>query len=150
MTPEEQLLEAKRYIDNAKDLLKNKAIKQGTHYQDSKYVKMAGNTAWNGVLVALDIFVKKQKGRKSVDTYRDELRKMDNSILNHFNSAYNILHLCLGYDGETSYNVVQDGLRKANKIIEFVETRIQTLQGVPKTKKRTTQKTKTTFKKTTS
>jgi hypothetical protein len=37
--------EAKRYLANAKEILSEKAGKDGNYYSDSKYVKMAGNTA---------------------------------------------------------------------------------------------------------
>ena len=46
--------EAMRYIDNAKDILRHKAQKEDGYYQDKKYVKMAGHTAYLGVLLALD------------------------------------------------------------------------------------------------
>jgi hypothetical protein len=48
------IIEAKRYISNAKEILKEKAIKEDGFYKDRKYVKMAGHTAYAGVLVALD------------------------------------------------------------------------------------------------
>lgn len=48
--------EARRYVDNAKTILKEKGeLDPETHsYTDRKYVKMAGNTLWNGVLLILD------------------------------------------------------------------------------------------------
>ena len=47
--------EAKRYLQNAKDVLKNNTtVDNDGYYSDSKYVRMAGNTAWNGCLIALD------------------------------------------------------------------------------------------------
>ncbi len=60
----EHIEEAKRYISNAKEILREKANKQDGYYTDSKYIKIAGDTAYKGVLVALDgVFVKKGKGR---------------------------------------------------------------------------------------
>ena len=44
--------EAMRYIDNAKEILREKAKKEDGLYQDKKYVKMAGHTAYSGVLLA--------------------------------------------------------------------------------------------------
>ena len=57
--------EAVRYMDNAKSYLQN-AQKNGKYYNDTKYVRTACGTAYNGVLVALDGYlalngVKKQK-----------------------------------------------------------------------------------------
>jgi len=46
--------EAERYLQNARQILSEKAEKDGDYYNDPKYVKMAGDTAWKGVLVALD------------------------------------------------------------------------------------------------
>ena len=44
--------EAKRYLDNAREILSEKAKKEEGYYQDIKYVKMAGHTAYAGVLKA--------------------------------------------------------------------------------------------------
>lgn len=48
--------EARRYVENAKDLLRDKGMldKETRLYQDRKYVRMAGNTLWNGVLVIIE------------------------------------------------------------------------------------------------
>ena len=37
----DSILAAKRYLDNAKEILREKALKDDGYYQDSKYVKMA-------------------------------------------------------------------------------------------------------------
>lgn len=77
-----EILEAKRHIENAKDILSEEARKENGYYQDRKYVKMAGHTAYSGVLVALDaIFGDKKKGRKSVEWYKEELARLDKKIL---------------------------------------------------------------------
>jgi hypothetical protein len=48
--------EARRYVDNAKKLLvENGDLDTETHlYGDRKYVRMAGDTLWKGVLHLLD------------------------------------------------------------------------------------------------
>jgi len=116
--------EAHRYVDNAKQILKEKANKEDGYYQDKKYVKMAGNTAYSGVLVALDgFFGLKKKGRKSVEWYQEELGKVDRKILTTFNSAYNMLHLLMGYDGELDVKICNVGLEKAESIIHWIETK---------------------------
>jgi hypothetical protein len=57
--------EARRYLSNAKQILSEKAVKEDGLYKDRKYVKMAGHTAYIGVLEALDVvFKKKGKGAK--------------------------------------------------------------------------------------
>ena len=116
--------EAHRYIDNAKQILNEKAHKEDGYYQDKKYVKMAGHTAYTGVLEALDgLFGIKKKGRKNVDWYQEELGKVDKKILNSFNVAYDALHLSMGYDGTKSAEIANIGLKEAEKIINWVETK---------------------------
>lgn len=120
------LSEAKRDITNAKDLLSEKARKENGYFQDRKYVKMAGHTAYAGVLVALDIILgNKKKGRKSVEWYKEELAKMDKKILSAFLAAYDTLHLAMSYDGNLSAEVAVAGLKDAEKIIAWVEQKAQ-------------------------
>ncbi len=110
--------EANRCIQNAKDILKEKAKKEDGYYTDPKYVKMAGHTAYSGVLIALDgAFGKKTKGRKDVDWYKERISKEHKKLLYPFLSVYDILHLAMGYDGIPDAKVVQAGLEGAEKII---------------------------------
>jgi hypothetical protein len=114
--------EARRYLDNARDILSEKAGKDGGYYTDRKYVRMAGNTAWNGVLEAMDELVPApKKGRRSVEHYQRNIQ--DGKLLRLFNTAYDLLHLSMGYDGVLKYSVVQDGLSLADEIVRYVETR---------------------------
>jgi hypothetical protein len=116
--------EAKRYLDNAKEILREKANKEDGYYLDTKYVKMAGHNAYVGVLVALDGFLgKKGKGRKDVDWYKQHLSRLDKKLLNAFVSAYDTLHLSMSYDGNPSANVATAGLAEAETIINWVESR---------------------------
>lgn len=120
----ETLTEAKRYIDNAREILRDKVRKEDGFYQDKKYVKMAGHTAYSGVLVALDgLFGKKTKGRKSIEWYQEGLSKIDRKMLVAFNTAYDTLHLALGYDGNLDVEVAKAGLQNAERIIEWAEKR---------------------------
>lgn len=120
----DQIQEAKRYIENAREILSEKAGKENGYYQDAKYVKMAGNTAYSGVLVALDSFLeKKTKGRKDVSWYKEHLARLDKKILNSFVAAYDTLHLALGYDGNPNAKVANAGLEDAEIIIRWVEQR---------------------------
>ena len=72
--------EANRYVLNAKEILSEKANRTNGVYQDKKYVKLAGQAAYCGVLYALDDFInlpQKASKRKSVDFYRSFLTKYD-------------------------------------------------------------------------
>ncbi len=116
--------EAKRYVENARELLREKAHKEDGYYQDTKYVKLAGHAAYAGVLVALDgLLGKKGKGRKDVDWYKQHLSKLDKRILNSFVGVYDTLHLSMSYDGNPLASVAAAGLQEAETIINWVETR---------------------------
>ncbi|TLU99256.1 DUF5618 family protein [Dyadobacter luticola] len=118
------ITEAKRYLSNAKEILREKAVKENGFYQDRKYVKMAGHTAYAGVLVALDaVLGDKKKGRKSVDWYKEELSQRDKKILYTFLAAYDVLHLSMSYDGNLSANISKEGLHLAEQIINWAEQR---------------------------
>ena len=116
------IAEAKRYLSNAREILKAKAGNGVPgYYSDKKYVKMACNTAWSGVLVALDTKIPgPPKGtRKSVDLYKQYLASRNRKILNDFISAYNYLHLLGGYDGDLNKKTTQTGLELAENIIKW-------------------------------
>jgi hypothetical protein len=116
--------EAHRYIDNAKEILRDKARKEDGFYQDRKYVKLAGHAAYSGILVALDgLLGAKSKGRKSVEWYKSELAKLDRKMTGTFDAAYDTLHLSLGYDGNPSVKVALTGLEYAEQIVKWVETK---------------------------
>ena len=119
------IIEAKRYLDNARQILKEKANKEDGYYQDKKYVKLAGHAAYSGVLVALDgLLGDKKKGRKSVEWYQKELAGLDKKVSSTFSNVYEILHLSLGYDGATNAELAQLGLREAEKVIDWIQTRL--------------------------
>lgn len=119
----EHITEAKRYLANAKAILSEKAQKEDGYYKDRKYVKMAGHTAYAGVLVALDSILgqKKKKTRKSLEWYQKELAALDKKILSDFMAVYDILHLSMSYDGILRASVSTDGLYLAEKIINWAE-----------------------------
>jgi len=118
--------EATRYMDNAKEYLKN-AKKEDDFYLDKKYVKTACGTAYNGVLTALDGFLSlkdikpKGKERKSVEFYQRNITKIDKKMLNTFISAYEILHLWGYYDGITKASVVKEGFDLAYTLIDKIK-----------------------------
>ncbi|ACT96969.1 DUF5618 family protein [Dyadobacter fermentans] len=120
---ENTVQEARRYLSNAREILSEKAKKNGIYYNDIKYVKLAGRAAYSGVLVALDGLLGKKDTRKSVEWYQEKLGKVDKKALTAFNSAYKILHLSMAYDGIELVSVSKDGLKQAEALINWVETR---------------------------
>ena len=116
--------EAERYLQNAKEILTEKAKKEGNYYQDSKYVRMAGNTLWNGVLIALDgaldVRANLKKGqRPDIKDYQNAVAKTDKKMTRPLRDAYLNIHQSLGYDGITNYNVVQAGMEQAKEMIAW-------------------------------
>lgn len=115
--------EALRYVDNAKTLLKEKGeLDPETHsYTDRKYVKMAGNTLWNGVLLILDavFHVKKnKKTRPDISDYQQAIVDRDKKLLSLVNNGYDIMHLSMGYDGILDKTVCDKGFYIAREVIE--------------------------------
>ena len=124
MIHENPIQEAKRYLANAKEILSEKAGKKGGFYSDGKYVKMAGDTAWKGVLIALDAVFEVKKTwnhRVSVEDYKTVVAKRNKQVLTRVNEGYQILHLYMGYDGGLTYSVCKTGLDMANFIIDWCE-----------------------------
>lgn len=114
--------ESMRYVQNAADILKTKAGKKDKFYSDKKYVRMAGNTLYNGVLEALDYKfpnIQTGKGRPSVIKYKEELAKSNKKILVYYTEIYNQAHLYMGYDGGLSYNVAKEAFENAQVVINW-------------------------------
>jgi len=122
--------EAERYLQNARQILSEKAEKDGDYYNDRKYVKMAGNTAWNGVLLALDAVLPlranmKKGQRLDFKDYQEAIAKKDNKMMHPLLNTYELLHKSLGYDGITNYKVVQSSLKQADILIAWADKQYQ-------------------------
>ena len=114
--------EARRYVANAEEIIKKADYDpELKRYTDGKYVKMAGNTLWNGCLVALDALfgISKRKGRPDIDKYTEAARKRDKKLLAFVVDGYSTIHLCMGYDGNKSKKVCDAGFDYANAIIDY-------------------------------
>nr|WP_295929659.1 DUF5618 family protein [uncultured Dyadobacter sp.] len=119
----EVINEAKRYIDNARGFLRDNARKENGVYRDTKYVKIAGHTAYSGVLIALDAVLPEKGSRKSVEWYQKELTATDKRVLSSFMNAYHHLHIGMGYDGDPNAKMANIALQDAERIIHWVENR---------------------------
>lgn len=115
--------EARRYVENAKETLKEKGEFNAelNRYEDEKYVRAAGNYLWLGTLMALDaVFHVRQDRRTRVDIkdYLAAVGKRDRKLLALVNDGYDIMHLYMNYDGIQQKGVCDDGFRLANTIID--------------------------------
>ena len=122
--------ESRRYVENAENILKNHGQLdfETQLYRDRKYVRMAGNTLWNGVLIIIDaVFQVKTKSRShpDVNDYRNEIGKRDKKLLALFNAAYETLHIYMGYDGNQVKDNCIAGVRLANEIINRCEVMLK-------------------------
>jgi len=112
--------EARRYVANAEEVIKKANYDRELKiYTDSKYIKMAGNTLWNGCLIVLDavLGIRKGKGRPSIDKYKEAAGQRDRKLLAYIMTGYDIMHLSMGYDGIKSKKVCATGFETANAII---------------------------------
>ena len=115
--------EARRYVQNAKDILNEKAglNTESQLYSDRKYVRMAGGTLWNGVLLILDaVFQVKanKKNRPDINDYQNAIAKRDKKLLDLVTVGYDVMHLSMSYDGILKKSICQDGIELANEIID--------------------------------
>jgi len=119
--------EARRYIENARKILRENGRKKDGYYSDSKYVRMAGDTAWKGVLKAVTVWLAskgidwEKKNRPDVDWYASSISKINRKLHTHFVSAYHILHRSMGYDGVLDAAISSRGLEHADAIIALCE-----------------------------
>ena len=121
MELQDPIEEARRYVANAEEIIQ-KAVydPEINSYTDSKYVKTAGDVLWKGCLIALDavLFVRKGKGRPSIEKYQEAAAKRDRKLLQFVNNGYNTLHLSMGYDGTKGKKVCDAGFEYAQNIID--------------------------------
>jgi hypothetical protein len=118
--------EAERYLQNAREILSEKAEKDGDYYNDSKYVKLAGHAAWSGVLIALDAVLGvrdnlKKNQRPDFKDYQAAMTIKDNKMTRPLLYAYESLHKTLGYDGNAHYKIVQASLDQAKKLLDWAD-----------------------------
>lgn len=114
--------EARRYVQNAHDVLteKTKVKPETGSYEDPKYVRAAGNYLWHGVLIALDSVFQVRKDRRTrvhIDDYLEVISKRDRKLLDWVDNGYMVIHLYMNYDGITDKKVCSQGFCLANQII---------------------------------
>lgn len=115
--------EARRYVQNAKDILRERADldTETQFYRDKKYVRMAGNTLWNGVLVILEaVFhvTDAKNTRPHFSDYQRAVAQRDLKLLDYVVTGYDVMHLAMGYDGILKKSICMDGIQLANEIID--------------------------------
>ena len=119
--------EARRYVQNAHDVLSEKTklnVETGT-YEDPKYVRAAGNYLWLGTLMALDAVFHVRKDRRTrvhIDDYLEAISKRDKKLLDWVDNGYMVMHLYMTYDGVKDKKVCAQGFCLAEQIINRCAT----------------------------
>lgn len=126
MKQKDPITEARRYVENARETLKDKGELnvETRRYEDEKYVRAAGGYLWLGVLLALDaVFHVRSDRRKRVyiNEYLEVIAKRDKKLLNYVDEGYDVMHLYMHYDGAQSKEICDAGFRLANTIIDRCE-----------------------------
>ena len=116
--------EAQRYVENAKQTLKENGEYDSSlkRYSDCKYVKSAGHFLWTGMLVLLDALfpVKtKQRPHPDIKDYKEAVAQRDCKLLALVNDGYATMHIAMGYDGNQQKAVCDAGFRLADEIIKI-------------------------------
>ena len=129
MTNQPKSTEALRYLNNARDILRQTPAERDV-YVDLKRVREAMGTAYLAVLEGINEgLLRRGVGRKelpkSVDAYRlalqRHMRVHNGKLLREFESLYDLLHLSAYYRARI-YNrkVVREALAAAQTFIERV------------------------------
>ena len=127
MKRKDPIAEARRYVENAKETLREKGELDAELriYQDDKYVRAAGNYLWLGVLKALDAVFDVRtdhRTRVNVNNYLEAIGKRDRKLLCLVDDGYKVMHLSMNYDGVQSKDLCDMGFRLATQIIDRCET----------------------------
>lgn len=117
--------EAARYLENARQILTEKAGKKDGLYADVKYVKMAAGTAYSAALLILDEYLEQKEGinftkPKSIEDYTSRVRKYDKKLLALLVDVYGELHINGYYIGTKSVNIIQTGLANVTQMLTYI------------------------------
>lgn len=117
--------EAERYLQNAREILREKAGKKDGLYADVKYVKMVAGTAYSAALLILDEYLKQKEGDKftkpkSIEDYTSRVRKYDKKLLRLLVNVYDELHIIGYYHGTKSIDTIQAGLNNVTQMLTYI------------------------------
>jgi len=118
--------ESTRYLDNALEILKTKAKPTFISYEDKKYVRMAGHTAYLGILYAINEtgLVNLKKGqRPDGKDYIAVLAKENGKMKDYFNACYQVFHIDAGYDGFADKRKFPEYIKDAKILIEWAASK---------------------------
>lgn len=123
--PEPNYLECMRSMAEAKKMLGKARNKNGL-YKDVKVVQKACDMAYKSVLMALDGYIQLNedidiKKPENIEQYRSTLAVLNTELLVLLNHTYDTLYLAGYYHGTQSVQTVQNGLKSADEINEYIK-----------------------------
>ena len=126
MEMKDPIKEAQRYIENAKTLLKEKAIlnPETRSYEDSKYVKLAGHALWTGAIIALCYSLKiekKPRQRLDIKDFQEAASKRNKKLLGFLVNQYQAAHIIMGYDGYKGVGNAKDAIYCTQEIVDWCD-----------------------------
>ena len=111
------LSNAQKILIKAKRILAENAGRDGNFYNNKKYVRMAGKTAWEGVMIGLSECLKIQD-KSNLKVYQKILAQ-NPYYLKLFDNAYETLCWTLGGDGNLDVVIIEEGIRIARELINW-------------------------------
>ena len=129
-TRKEAIAEARRYLDNAKEILNEKTSIQNDRYSDQKYVRQASGMAYLAATIPIRSFLfeqgivkDKRKLPKTIDQYTMFIKKIprNGKLMDYYNTVYENLHVAGYYEGYCNVGMIKSGFENVKKIIDTLD-----------------------------
>lgn len=117
---------ALRHMNGAKDILQQARDDEGS-YENIEYVQIASEMAYEGVLIAVNEYLRKKEGKdfvppQDIKGYLECVGKYHKKLLRWLNHTHGMLYI-VGYQyGTYSVSSIEQALEDAEKIIKLIKT----------------------------
>lgn len=117
---------ALRHMNDAKDILQQARDDEGS-YENMEYVQIASEMAYEGVLIAVNEYLRKKEGKdfvppQDIKGYLECVGKYHKKLLRWLNHTHGMLYI-VGYQyGTYSVSSIEQALEDAEKIIKLIKT----------------------------
>jgi len=117
---------ALRRMNDAKDILQKAGDDEGS-YENIEYVQIASEMAYEGVLIAVNEYLRKKEGKdfvppQDINDYLDYTGKYHKRLSGWLSTAHAMLYIVGYYYGTPSVASIQQGMEDAEKIIKLIKT----------------------------
>lgn len=136
-TRKEAIAEARRSLDNAKEILNEKTSILNDRYSDQKYVRQASGMAYLAATIPIRSFLfeqgivkDKRKLPKTIDQYTMFIKKLvlsdsegtrNGKLMDYYNTVYENLHVAGYYEGYCNVGMIKSGFENVKKIIDTLD-----------------------------